>query len=59
MNQRLLGHGRLQQRIAARHHFAQARAHGQDHVGIAHGLGQFRIDADAHFAHVLRMVVVV
>ncbi|MNI39954.1 hypothetical protein D3C73_941530 [compost metagenome] len=59
MNQRLPGHGRLQQRIAARHHFAQARAHRQDHVGIAHGLGQFRIDADAHFTHVLRMVVVV
>lgn len=59
VDQRLFGHGRLQQRIAARHHFTQARAHRQDHVGIAHGIGQFRVDADAYFADVLRMVVVV
>ncbi|MNX91402.1 hypothetical protein D3C86_1234780 [compost metagenome] len=58
MDQRLPGHGGLQQGIAAGHHFAQPGTHRKDHVGVAHGVGQFGIHAYAHFAHVLRMMVV-
>jgi hypothetical protein len=50
--------GRLEERVAAGGHLAQARAHDEQEVGHLHALRQHRVDADAHVAHVLLVVVV-
>ena len=42
VDQALFRHRRLQQRIAAGGHLAQARADGEDHVRFAHARGQLR-----------------
>ena len=47
-----------QQGVAAGGHFAQARAYDQQQVGVLHPLRQFRIDADADVAGIIRVRVV-
>ena len=47
-----------QQAIAAGGHLAQARADGEDQVGIGDALAQPGVDGDAHVAGVQRVVVV-
>ena len=50
MDHGLLRHRDVEQGIAAGGHLAQARADDQQQVGVAHALGQLRIDADADVA---------
>jgi hypothetical protein len=58
VDEALARHGRIEERVAARRHLAQARAHDEEHVGLAHALGEDRVDADAHVADVLRVAIV-
>ena len=44
--------------VAAGRHLAQAHADGEDQVGLTHTRREFRIDADADIAGVLRMAVI-
>ena len=58
VHQALARHGCVEQRVAARRHFAEAWADGDDQVGIFHARGQFRVDADADIADVVRVGIV-
>ena len=53
---RRLGH--FQQRVATGRHLAQARADGEDQVGILDALAEFGVDGDADIASVQRVAVV-
>jgi hypothetical protein len=54
----LARHGRVDERVAARGHLAQARADGEQHVRGAHALAQDRVHAHADVAHVVLVAVV-
>jgi hypothetical protein len=58
VDQRLLRLRNVEQRIAACRRFAEARAECEQHVRILDALRERRIDAEAHIARIVRMLVV-
>src|SRR5439155_8195784 len=54
----LLRPRRLDQRVGARGHLAQARADHEQQIGAAYALGELRVDADADVAGVMAVAVV-